>query len=562
VSECSGAADCIWKERTRRTDELETALEDRRSGRHDVLAARSRFSIGIDLGTTNCALAFAPLDIDAESEILLVPQLEPRGVTADASMLPSFLYLPEEGAVTQLDGRTAGQARWVVGRFARTMAAHRPGRVVHSAKSWLCHHAADRSEPFLPWRSSDIAGETKISPVRACALILRCLRDAWNERFAGAGAEFAFDAQLITVAVPASFDGLAQRLTLAAAAEAGFPNTVRLLEEPQAAFHYWLERRDFDGSRAEDSRNGAARSHVLVVDVGGGTSDFALMKVCSSAGNCAPRLERIAVSDHILLGGDNMDLAIARRLEPQLVDEAEGLSDGQWSHLVARCREVKERALSDDGPREEVFAVSIPGHEPEMRTGLRCGHLTRAEVEALLLDAFFPECDADDGPAMARAALGEWGLPYSPEPAVTRHLADFLKNGPAVGAVFFNGGSLRPRAFRQRICRLIGKWQQCSPPVELENAEPDLAVARGAAYFGAISQLGAERTDAATLRGIRAASRAASATSAEIERSIYQRVQERAYRLWEVEGRPDGRQLDHWSQAELEVSAVSTRGVA
>jgi molecular chaperone DnaK (HSP70) len=468
-------------------------------------------------------------------------------------MLPSFLYLPEEGAVTQFDGGTAGQTRWVVGRFAQTMAAHRPGRVVHSAKSWLCHHAAERSEPFLPWRSGDIAGETKISPVRACALILRCLRDAWNERFAGAGAEFAFDAQLITIAVPASFDGLAQRLTLAAATEAGFPNTVRLLDEPQAAFHRWLEQRDFernfDGSRAEDSRNGAARSHVLVVDVGGGTSDFALMNVCSRAGNGAPKLERIAASDHILLGGDNMDLAIAHHLEPQLVDEAEGLSDGQWSHLVARCREVKERALSGDGAREEVFAVSIPGHEPELRTGLRCGNLTRAEIEVLLLDAFFPECDTDDGPAMTKAALGEWGLPYSPEPAVTRHLADFLKNGPAVGAVFFNGGSLRPRAFRQRICRLIGKWQQCSPPVELENAEPDLAVARGAAYFGAISQCGAQRIDA-------------SATSAEIARSIYQRVQQRAYRLWEVEGRPDGRQLDHWSQAEREDSAVSTRGVA
>jgi molecular chaperone DnaK (HSP70) len=531
----------------RRTRELEAALEGRRSGRYDVVAARSRFSIGIDLGTTNCALAFAPLDIEAKSEVLLLPQLDAAGATAGASMLPSFLYLPEEGAVTQVDGDPASQAHWVVGRFARTMAAHRPGRVAHSAKSWLCYQAAERSEPFLPWRSSDIAGETKISPVRACALILRCLRDAWNERFAGAGADFAFDAQLITVAVPASFDGLAQRLILAAAAEAGYPNTVRLIEEPQAAFHCWLEQRDlerdFDGSRPEDFREDAVRHHVLVVDIGGGTSDFALMEV-SSAENGGPRLERLAASDHILLGGDNMDLAIAHRLEPQLVDEPEGLSDGQWRHLVAQCREVKERALSGDGPPDEVFVVSIPGREPQMGTGLRSGHLTQAEIEALLLEAFFPECDADDGPAVTKAALGEWGLPYSPEPAVTRHLAEFLKNAPAIGAVFFNGGSLRPRAFRQRICRLIGNWQRRSPPVELENAEPDLAVARGAAYFGA------------TLRGIRAASRAASATSAEIERAIYQRVQERAYLLWEMEGRPDGRQLDHWSQAELDVSAV------
>jgi molecular chaperone DnaK (HSP70) len=464
---------------------------------------RARFSIGIDLGTTNCALAFVPLDGDARSEILPIPQWDLPTVMADASTLPSFLYLPEEAVVTQLQGKKSGEGVWVIGRLARTRAAETPGRVAHSAKSWLCHHAADRSAPFLPWGSTEIANERKISPVRASALILSHLRDAWNDRFADAGADFAFDSQIITVTVPASFDAAAQRLTLAAAQEAGFPETVRLLEEPQAAFYHWLEQHDpvksvWDGS----SKHNAEPHHVLVVDIGGGTSDFSLFEFRPHAASGGPRIKRIAVSNHILLGGDNIDLAIAHRVESQLVNPGEELSGGQWGYLVARCRDVKERALSSTGPADEAFAVVMPGRGSSLIAGARSAHLSRADIEALVLDGFFPECDAKETPLKMRAALGEWGLPYAADPAITRHLADFLKGRPAVDAVLFNGGSLNPGPLRQRIGREIGKWQARSPPVVLENPEPDLAVARGAARFGKIVHTGGQRIDAGAAHAI------------------------------------------------------------
>jgi molecular chaperone DnaK (HSP70) len=562
--------------------------------------ARARFSVGIDLGTTNSTLAFVPLEGDAKSEILMISQWDSLTAMAEAPTLPSFLYLPEEAVVTQLHDKKAGEGVWIIGRLARTKAAERPDRVAYSAKSWLSHHAADRSTPFLPWGSGEIANERKISPVRASALILHYLRDAWNDRFAGSGADF--DSQVITVTVPASFDAVAQRLTLAAAEEAGFPETVRLLEEPQAAFYRWLEQHDSgQGLWATLFDHNAGPHHVLVVDIGGGTSDFSLFELRPNDGSRGPGIERIAVSNHILLGGDNMDLAIARRLEPQLVTDEEGLSVSQWGHLVARCRDVKEKALSSEGLPDEAFTVSIPGRGSSLVAAARSAHIARAEIEELLLDGFFPECDANDGPIQTKAALGEWGLPYAPDPAVTRHLVDFLRDRPAVDAVLFNGGALHPRPLRQRICREIGKWQGRSVPIVLENPEPDFAVARGAARFGRIvhsraqgietgpahtmyleahgtpsaevdaSEVTFEITDLALelpagRRGPFTAEcsgdvemQGLTATSAENEQAVlHQRVQERAYALWEADGRPEDRQLEHWTQAELEVHAMPT----
>ena len=200
----------------------------------------ARFSIGIDLGTTNSALAYVPLTGDAHPEALVVSQWESPAALAEAPTLPSFLYLPEDGRAAESPGRVSGTEGWIAGRLARRRAGETPGRVVRSAKSWLCHHSADRSAPILPWGSEDLAPAQKISPVRAAALILSHLRGAWDSRFAGSG--FAFDEQEITITVPASFDAAAQRLTLDAAEDAGFPGSVRLLEEPQAAFYCWLEQ--------------------------------------------------------------------------------------------------------------------------------------------------------------------------------------------------------------------------------------------------------------------------------------------------------------------------------
>src|SRR5215472_7742293 len=463
--------------------------------------ARARFSIGIDLGTTNCALAFVSLDDEARSEIFGIPQWNTLSAIAESAALPSFLYLPDEAAAQVQTGK-AGNGEWIVGRFAHKKAAESPGRVAHSAKSWLCHHTSDRSARFLPWGSDEMARHSKISPVRASALILNHLKGAWNTRFANAGADFEFNRQEITVTVPASFDAAAQRLTLTAALEAGFPETIHLLEEPQAAFYCWLEQHDIATDLESKLRNGTDGTyHVLVVDIGGGTSDFSLFEFRSDR-SAASKIKREAVGDHIRLGGDNVDLAIAHFLEPRLIGERGKLSGTQWDDLVARCRDLKETMLSRDGELDERFALALPGRGTGLVTGTHTAHLTRAELRALLLDGFFPECDSRARPYRTQAALKEWGLPYAPDCAVTRHLADFLRGRPRVDAILFNGGSLHPEPVRQRICRLVGKWQAGRSPLALENTDPDLAVARGAALFGKSVHRNTEHIEAGAARSV------------------------------------------------------------
>jgi molecular chaperone DnaK (HSP70) len=465
--------------------------------------ARARFSIGIDLGTTNCALAFVPLHGEGRCEILDIPQWETLSAITESAALPSFLYLPEEAAAAQLRNGEADNEEWAVGLLARKEAAESPGRVVHSAKSWLCHHTSDRSARFLPWGSDDLDRNSKISPVCASALILNHLKQAWNRRFADAGTEFEFDRQEITVTVPASFDAAAQRLTLMAALEAGFPESVRLLEEPQAAFYCWLEQHDCATDLTGKLTNDGDGAHqILVVDIGGGTSDFSLFELRSQAGGSAPRIKREAVGDHILLGGDNVDLAIARLLEPRLTGERGKLSGAQWDDLVARCRDLKETLLTGDGRPDEPCAISLPGRGSGLVAALRTAQLTGGEIETLLLDGFFPECDAQAYPYRTHAALKEWGLPYASDCAVTRHLADFLRGRPRVDAILFNGGSLRPEILRERICQQIAKWQGGLPPLALENADPDLAVARGAALFGKVLPRRTERIEAGAARAV------------------------------------------------------------
>jgi molecular chaperone DnaK (HSP70) len=462
---------------------------------------QARFSIGIDLGTTNCALAYVPLDGEASSSVMEIPQWDSLSSLVSLPTLPSFLYLPEPAVAEQIQGKVAGKGEWIVGRLARKRSGEVPDRVAHSAKSWLCHHAADRSAPFLPWGSDSISQDKKISPIRATALILNYLRSAWNTTFGVTG--FDFDAQEITITVPASFDAVAQRLTLTAAEEAGFPATVRLLEEPQAAFYRWLEQH---GSGTDVWRHlpdrGGDTHHVLVLDIGGGTSDFSLFALTGNTAGTTPGIRRIAVSDHILLGGDNMDLAIAHLLEPRLAGDEGTFSGGQWDSLVARCRDLKEKALCSEGSPDERLRVTIPGRGASLVAGSLTTETTRAEIEQVLLAGFFPECDADERPYQTQAALKEWGLPYASDSAVTRHLADFLRGRPPVDAVLFNGGALYPGSLRERICREIGKWQQDSTPVVLDNAEPDLAVARGAARFGKIIHRKAARIEAGAGRAV------------------------------------------------------------
>jgi molecular chaperone DnaK (HSP70) len=456
--------------------------------------SRAKFSIGIDLGTTNCAMAFVVLDTeDSQSEVFPIRQWETLTALSESPTLPSFLYLPPESDAAQMVGSHFSGREWISGRFARRKASESPGRVAHSAKSWLGHHAVDRSAPFLPWRSDEIPVEKRISPIQASALLLEYLRGAWDSRFAPEDAHFLD--QEITITVPASFDAVAQGLTLDAAKQAGFPESVRLLEEPQAAFYRWLEQHASED--AFDLREAGPR-HVLVIDIGGGTSDFSLFEITVGSDSPLPHIKRIAVSDHLLLGGDNIDLTLAHHVQPRL--GAEELSVAQWNFLVARCRDLKERCLTNE--TGEDFAVSVPSQGSSLLGKTLTGRIRRAEVESIVLEGFFPRCAADELPTRAQAGLREWALPYAADSAVTRYLADFLSGRPRIDAILFNGGSLHPEVLRLRLQEQIAEWQGEEKPIILENPEPDLAVARGAARFGSLVHRRAERIEARTARAI------------------------------------------------------------
>ena len=463
-----------------------------------MMTRAKKFCIGIDLGTTNCAMAFKPLGgTEDGTQVFAIPQWEKPGTMSEHATLPSFLYLPVAHEASALGGEA-----WVPGRFARRQTAEFPGRVVHSAKSWLCHHSVDRSAKFLPWRSDALEPAQCISPVQASAILLQYLRAVWDGKFADRGAEFRFDAQDITITVPASFDTVGQRLTLDAARQAGYPESVRLIEEPQAAFYRWLEKHDGpeDLWKALDA-DGEDPRHVVVVDIGGGTSDFSLFRIARQPGTAIPHIESVAVGDHLLLGGDNIDLALAHRLQADLPGGAD-LSPTQWNFLVAQCRELKERCLSSTGAETEMHSVSIPGRGSGLLGGTLTGRIARSDIHALLMEGFFPECAADAEPVREQGALREWALPYATDSAITRYLAEFLRGRPPVDAVLFNGGSLRPEMLRLGLQQQIAEWQAGRAPVILENDEPDLAVARGAARFGSILLGGTSRIEAGAARSV------------------------------------------------------------
>ncbi|MFO1449906.1 MAG: Hsp70 family protein [Opitutaceae bacterium] len=444
-----------------------------------------RFRIGIDLGTTNCALAsVAAGDPEGRSVVLEIPQPETDHSATTSTTLPSCLYRPPG---------TPGAGPWIAGRWARARAAEVPGRVVRSAKSWLTHHAADRRAAFLPLGSTELGPAEQLSPVRAQTLLLRALADAWD----AAHPDAPLASQDVAVTVPASFDPVAQQLTLEAAAAAGFPSGTLLLEEPQAAFYAWRET----VARAE-SREGAAGSdpvskrpgHVLVVDLGGGTTDFSLFSVEPRPGGAPPHLRRIAVSDHILLGGDNLDLALAHHVESRLPRGTE-LPPTAFAQLLARCREIKEEALgrtaapdASEPERHWPIAISRPG--ASLIAGTIRLDVGAHEVERLLIDGFFPEVGATERPLRSAAGLREMGLPYARDPAITRHLADFLRDRPPVDFLLCNGGLTKAPAVRERLLAHLTHWQNGHSPLLLQNTDPDLAVARGAARFLHLRALG------------------------------------------------------------------------
>lgn len=438
-------------------------------------ATPARWVVGIDLGTTNCVLAAA--DTQAETptiDVLPVPQVvAPKQVEA-RELLPSFLYLGGPDEVGSLDLPWATGRDVAVGVLARARGADVPGRLVASAKSWLCHATVDRTAAILPWGAEE--GARRISPVAATAAYLSHLRAAWNAAHAGEkGARL--EAQDVYLTVPASFDAAARELTVQAAKEAGL-ESVTLLEEPQAACYAWIDA-------SGDAWRSALRAGdvVLVCDVGGGTTDFSLIAATEEAGTLA--LQRVAVGDHILLGGDNMDLALAYHLRAALASAGTQLDVWQTRALVHASRGAKETLLADGAPA--TTSVAVLGRSKKVIGGALKTELARADAERILVDGFFPRVDADARPQRdRRTGLTEMGLPYAADPRLTAHLAEFLARHREAGtptAVLFNGGVMNADALRTRLLGVLREW--CGPELrELRGINLDQAVARGAAYHG------------------------------------------------------------------------------
>jgi len=427
-----------------------------------------------------------------------VPQLCRPGEVAALPLLPSCLYVAgdHELPAGSLQLPWAESPRLVVGAFARWQGGRVPGRLVASAKSWLCHAGVDRSAPILPWGAAgDVA---KISPVEASSRLLAHLAAAWNH----AHPATPLAAQEVVITIPASFDEAARALTVTAARQAGLEKFL-LVEEPQAAFY------DFASHHRHDLAAALAGVRlVLVVDVGGGTTDFTLIQVGADAGQAA--LRRIAVGDHLMLGGDNMDAALARHAEERLLAGGRKFNATQWTQLLQTARDAKESLLGDRAPERHGIAVAAEGSR--LLGGTLATELQRAEVERLILDGFFPACAAGDPPRRAaRTALQELGLPYAADAAITRHLAAFLRQHAAAGcaalgadpaagpqsaaqyplprpdAILLNGGVFNSQKIADRLLEVVSSWWPAAPRVPLlPHHSLDLAVARGAVCHGLV----------------------------------------------------------------------------
>ena len=454
------------------------------------------YVIGIDLGTTNSALAYTEIHQDedpfvaANVQVMTIPQLFNPGEVREQDLLPSFLYLPgsSDFPAGSLSLPWDLEQEYVVGELAQKRGAENAGRLVSSAKSWLSYSGVDRTAPLVPFRAPE--GVDKISPVEASRRYLEHIRQAWDFRMP----EAPFAAQQVLVTVPASFDAVARELTLEAAGKAGYQN-LTLLEEPQAAFYAWIERHpDWrDRVRVGDL--------ILVVDIGGGTTDFTLIAVAERDGELA--LERVAVGEHILLGGDNIDLALAGAVSQRLAEKGTPIDGRQLQTLWNNCRVAKENLL-EPGAVVTEHAVTILGKGSGVVGGSIKATLHRDDIDRILSDGFLPQVASDAMPErQRRAGLQEIGLPYAADPAITKHLARFLRQPAAISEhgsvrrgpsglacpshILFNGGVLKARLVRERLLSALNRWlaaERVAPVKPLSGEDLTHAVARGAAYHG------------------------------------------------------------------------------
>ena len=461
-----------------------------------------RYSIGIDLGTTNSAVSYFNLDDGKprghEQTMLGIPQITALGAVEERPLLPSFLYLPNEqefpagSLALPWDKQRKDE---IVGEFARGHGSKVPMRLVSSAKSWLCHAGVDRLSAILPWQAP--ADVQRVSPLEASARYLGHIREAWDHQFK----KMPLAEQEIVLTVPASFDAAARDLTLKAAQQAGLPH-VTLIEEPQAALYAWCE------AMGENFRKKVQPGEViLVVDVGGGTTDLSLIAVTEKDGEV--QLTRVAVGDHILLGGDNMDLALAHTVNQRLAADGKKLDSWQFNALTFACRQAKEQMFCEE--KLKKVPVVVPGRGSSLIGGTIKADLTREELTRVLTDGFFPKTSVTKLPQTTRhTGLAQIALPYAQDAAVTRHLAAFLtRQARALAtaqdapvrvtgqafvhptAILFNGGVFKATALKNRVLEVLNDWlaaDQGQCVKELAGAELDLAVARGAAYYGWVRQ--------------------------------------------------------------------------
>lgn len=454
-----------------------------------------QFIIGIDLGTTNSALAYTPSDAAEHPEVNLFPvaQLVNPGEVSELSLLPSSLYIagPNEFVEGALALPWNDRLPYITGLLARKRGIESAGRLVSSAKSWLSNQNADPAQPLLPLAAPE--GILKISPLDASTQYLTHLRAAWDQ----AHPDAKLENQSVLITVPASFDAAARELTQRAARQAGYPEAT-IIEEPQAAFYAWIAR---NPNWREQVQPGDL---ILVVDIGGGTTDFTLIAVTERGGEL--QLERVAVGEHLLLGGDNMDLAVARYAEQKFAEKGTKLDPIQFHSLWQQCRAAKEILLSGEADAKQEHPLTILGRGTGLVGGTIRGKITGKEIRNLLVDGFFPAVNADAAPQrQRRAVLMEVGLNYAADPAVTKHLAQFLRRAAQNQAtqtmgsegfarpthLLLNGGVLQARVIEQRVFEVLNAWMQAAgapPVVELQNEtkQADLmhAVAQGAAYYG------------------------------------------------------------------------------
>ena len=444
---------------------------------------KPQFLVGIDLGTTHTVVAYAPIANTQNIQLFPIEQLVDVGQVAARSLLPSVRYHPADGEIADDNLAFTANDNAILGEAARILGAKTKGRFVTSAKSWLSHPSIDPTANLLPWGASEEV--LKVSPLEASASYLAHVRTVWLHQ----NPDAPLENQDVVITVPASFDEGARSLTLEAAKIAGLQN-VRLLEEPQAVCYDWLR------CNAGTLNEKLADVHLLLVcDVGGGTTDLTLIKV--EAGETEPKLTRIGVGDHLMLGGDNLDLALAHTLESRLTGDEKRLSAAELSQLLEQCRRAKESLLAEDAP--ESVKVTLLASGSKLFGGSRAAVLTRDEVRAIALDGFFPLSKLNELPDKKRSGVVEFGLPYAAEPAVSKHIAGFLKlhehaakdalqiDSTVPDALLLNGGVFRSQPITKRAIDLLSSWHE-KPPILLENQHPELAVA-----FGAVSYAVARR---------------------------------------------------------------------